>query len=383
LTPPAVRLLFVTHSFSPPGRPLANVGGMQRVAMELDAALRRSTQEDLAYDIIKLEASWSWIHVRILPFLVSTWFSLRRRIVKGEVNVILFSSMVTASLAVSLRPLMDRYGVKAAAIVHGQDVTKPVAAYQRFVPKVFAALDAVMPVSGPTGEACAARGLPAGKIHVVHNGVQLDRFAPFELAAGARAPLPFRAELGPDALLLCSVGRQVKRKGFAWFIEQVMPHLPPHVHYWLGGDGPEGAAIQAAIEKTGLHERVRLLGRLGDAQLKELYQGADLFIMPNIPVDGDMEGFGIVMLEAGVNGLPAVAARLEGIKEVITDDANGWFVESGDVPGYVERILSLDGDRDALAALSARSREHVARTFGWDAVASHYLTALESLTARS
>ena len=374
-----MRLLFVTHSFSPPGRPLSNVGGMQRVAMELDAALRRSPRNGLAYDIIKLEASWSWIHVRIVPFLISTWFSLRRRIIKGEVDVILFSSMVTASLAVLLRPLMDRHGVKAAAIVHGQDVTKPVAAYQRFVPRVFAALDAVMPVSGPTGEACVARGLPEHKVHVVHNGVQLDRFAPFAMPAGARAPHPFRSSLPADALLLCSVGRQVKRKGFAWFIEHVMPELPSHVHYWLGGDGPEGEAIQSAIETAGLQDRVRLLGRLGDAQLTEIYQAADLFVMPNIPVEGDMEGFGIVMLEAAINGLPTVATRLEGIREVITDDQNGWFVESGDVAGYVERINSLDGDRDALAALSARSRDHVARTFGWDAVASHYLDAVHQL----
>ncbi|MDA0873933.1 MAG: glycosyltransferase family 4 protein [Bacteroidetes bacterium] len=376
-----MRLLFVTHSFSPPGRPLSNVGGMQRVAMELDAALGRMDRPDLVYDIIKLEASWSWIHVRILPFLVSAWFSLRRRIRRGEVDVILFSSMVTASLAVSLRPLMDRHGVRAAAIVHGQDVTKPVAAYQRFVPRVFAPLAAVLPVSGPTGEACAARGLPATKIRVVHNGVKLDRFPAFERPAGARAPLPFRRDLSEGDLLLCSVGRQVRRKGFAWFIENVMPQLPPHVHYWLGGDGPEAGAIQAAIGANGLQDRVRLLGRLGDGQLKELYQGADLFVMPNIPVEGDMEGFGIVMLEAAINGLPTVAARLEGIREVITDGANGYFVESGDVEGYVRRILALDADRAQLASLSSSSREHVARTFGWDAVASHYVDALQSLSS--
>ena len=160
-----------------------------------------------------------------------------------------------------------------------------------------------------------------------------------------------------------------------------MPQLPPHVHYWLGGDGPEAGAIQAAIGANGLQDRVRLLGRLGDGQLKELYQGADLFVMPNIPVEGDMEGFGIVMLEAAINGLPTVAARLEGIREVITDGANGYFVESGDVEGYVRRILALDADRAQLASLSSSSREHVARTFGWDAVASHYVDALQSLSS--
>lgn len=351
--------------------------------MELHAAIERAKggkdHEALQYEIIKLEASWKWIHWLVGPFLMRTWWRLRREIRRKNVDVLLFSSMVTASLAVLLRPHMERHGVRAAAIVHGQDVTKPVPAYQRFVPRVFEALDIVMPVSGPTGEACVARGLPEDKIRVVHNGVQLDRFDPFEWPAGARAPHPFRSDLPEDALLLCSVGRQVKRKGFAWFIDQVMPRLPAHVHYWLGGDGPEAEAIQAAIDAHDLGGRVRLLGRLGDAELTDIYQSADLFVMPNIPVEGDMEGFGIVMLEAAINGLPTVAARLEGIREVITDDQNGFFVETGDVEGYLSRINGLDQDRDHLRALSTRAREHVASTFGWDAVASNYLRYLEQL----
>jgi len=51
-------------------------------------------------------------------------------------------------------------------------------------------------------------------------------------------------------------------------------------------------------------------------------------------------------------------------------------VESGDVDGYVRRITTLDGQREALSQLSTRAREHVARTFGWDAVASHYIDHL-------
>lgn len=352
---------------------------MQRVAMELDAAVGRSNREGLTYDIIKLEASWTWIHWLVGPFLVRTWWQLKQQIRRQEVDIVLFSSMVTASLAVLLRTDLKRFGVRAAAIVHGQDVTKPVAAYQRFVPRVFEALDLVLPVSGPTGEACQARGLPPEKIRVVHNGVQLDRFSDFTWQAGARAPHPFRKQLSADSLLLCSVGRQVKRKGFAWFIDNVMPRLPDHIHYWLGGDGPEGDAIQEAIDRNGLGERVRLLGRLGDEELTQIYQAADLFVMPNIPVEGDMEGFGIVMLEAAINGLPTVAARLEGIREVITDDQNGFFVESGDVEGYVHRVSALDADREHLCGLSLRAREHVARTFGWDAVASHYIDHLTEL----
>lgn len=353
---------------------------MQRVAMELDASLLRLGLTD-SYDTIALRTSWKWVHFLAIPFLFFTYFRLLALIKRREVDVILFSSMVTASLAVLLKRALKANRVKAAAIVHGQDVTKPVRVYQMFVPRVFAALDMVMPVSAATGEACVQRGLPREKLAVVHNGVKLDRFTPCKWPAGARSNHPFRASLPPESLLLASVGRQVRRKGFAWFIEHVMPVLPDHVHYWLGGDGPEQHSIEEAIVVNGLEKRVRLLGRMGDAELTDLYQSADLFVMPNIPIPGDMEGFGIVMLEAAMNGLPAVAARLEGIREVITPGKNGYFVETGDVAGYVSSITSLDSDRMALGKLSVASTEHVASTFGWDAVATNYVQALRRLSS--
>ena len=84
---------------------------------------------------------------------------------------------------------MRRHGVVAASIVHGLDVTKPVAAYQRFVPRVFASLDAVMPVSRATGAACRERGLPAAKEFVVPNGVDVTRFSFPDAADLAERPV--------------------------------------------------------------------------------------------------------------------------------------------------------------------------------------------------
>lgn len=383
------RILFVTHSFPPPDRPLASVGGMQRVAFELDAALRdkaaRRTPTEFAfrYTVRALVSSWRWVHLKAGPFLVGTWWLLRRGARRREMDVVVFSSMVTAALAVPLAGLFRRNGIRTAAIVHGQDVTKPVAVYQWFVPRVFRALDVVMPVSGATGEACVERGLAADKVTVVHNGVDVERFDRL-LARLETSPTRIhadRAALPAGSLGLCSVGRQVKRKGFAWFIRNVMPTLPAHVHYWLGGDGPEREDILAAIEETGLSDRVRLLGRLSEEELVDLYRSSDLFIMPNIPVPGDMEGFGIVMLEAGLTRLPTVAARLEGIREVVTPGENGYFVETGDAEGFTERILALDTDRTALDALSLRTEAHIRRTFSWSAVAENYLRILTELPA--
>lgn len=378
-----MRLLFVSHSFPPAGRPLSNVGGMQRVATELHAALRR--QPGLTLESLVLRASWDTTHLKTPPFLARAAWQIRRMARAGAIDAVLFSSMVTASLAVPLRRVLAAARVRTAAIVHGRDVTLPVRPYQRFVPRVFDALDAVLPVSRATGAACLERGLAAEKLHVVPNGIDLNRFAPLNDPATMRRSLleAVGGDLPEGALLLCSVGRQVERKGFAWFVDQVMPLLPADVHYWLAGDGPEAGAIEAAIDRRGLQERVRLLGRVSEAALEQLYRGADLFVMPNIPVPGDMEGFGVVMLEAGLGGLPVIAARLEGIQDVVAEGKNGHLVESGDAWGFSEAIMAYYDDREALQEASERAAAYVRDTFSWQAVARRYVDTLAAVVGTS
>ena len=337
------RLLFVTHSFPPPDRPLASVGGMQRVATELHHALDQLPGVHLESQI--LYSSWERVHQRVPYFLFKTVGRLNKVAKEKSIDAVLFSSMVTASLTAVRKKRLQKAGIKTAAIVHGQDVTTPFGPYQRFVPHVFNSIDAILPVSRATGEQCLERGLPPEKLHVVPNGVKLERFAPLvdrsymkqELIKALdrqEAPLP------DNALLLCSVGRQVKRKGFTWFIQKVMPRLPEDVHYWLAGDGPETETIKQVAQEAGVAHRVRLLGRVTDDELALLYRGADLFMMPNIPVPGTMEGFGVVLLECGLNGMPAIAARLEGIQDVIRENENGHFVESVTQTGSQSLCLS-------------------------------------------
>ena len=110
--------------------------------------------------------------------------------------------------------------------------------------------------------------------------------------------------------------------------------------------------------------------------LVELYRRGQLFVMPNIVVPGDMEGFGIVMLEAGACGLPTLAADLEGIRDVVEEGVNGWFVPTGDADAFVARIESLLDDPEALRAASQRTAEYVANTFPWNRTAERYLEAL-------
>ncbi len=357
---------------------------MQRVSMELYAAL--GAHPDIQLSSFLLRASWRAIHVRVVPFWLRLLWEIPSLVRQERIEVVLFYSMVTGSLAVPLRRRMEEAGVRMVAIANGKDVTLPVAAYQWYLPHVFGALDGVIPISHATGAECIRRGLEPEKLRVIPCGVDPQRFSPppdRSLARRALLAVVDGAALPPDALLLCSVGRLVKRKGFAWFVDQVMPLLPSNVHYWLAGIGPRREAIEEAITRQGLEARVRLLGKVSEELLIKLYRGADLFIMPNRPVEGDMEGFGVVMLEAGVSGLPTVAADLEGIGDVIREGENGHLVTSGDAAGFMEAILRYYRDSAALSALSARSASYTASHFAWPGVVDQYVEFLHTLTART
>jgi phosphatidylinositol alpha-1,6-mannosyltransferase len=354
---------------------MENVGGMQRVAIDLHDALRVADGHDVR--MLVLRSSWSERGYRTPLFLASALREIRRMARAREIDAILFSSMVTATLAVPLEKLLRRNNIATASIVNGLDATTPTWPYPLLVRRVFQALDRVLPISEATAEACRARGLNPSQCNVVPLGIRLDRFAvSIDRGLARQRIVPAQSK---SKLILFTVGRLVPRKGVAWFVGNVMPLLPEDVLYLIAGEGSERARIESAIARHELRDRVKLLGAVSDGQLADLYHGADLFVMPNVPVANDMEGFGLVLLEAGLCGLPAIASDIEGIRDVISEGENGNLVKTGDVEGFRERILSWYNDPSGLRAASERARAHTIERFAWDGVVNRYLTIIEGL----
>jgi phosphatidylinositol alpha-1,6-mannosyltransferase len=360
---------------------LSKVGGMQRVGIDLLAALER--RDDLEIDTLILRTAGVGMVIKAVPFYSFALTRIFRLCRAGRVDAVLFSAMASGWMSVFIKPLLKRT-VPMATICHGHDVIMDVAPYQLLVRRMFATLDAVFPVSRATGQRALERGLSPERLHVINNGIDIGRFPeppaqPERRAILARTFPERAAGLKADALVLCTTGRQIRRKGHAWFVDSVMPLLPPHVHFWLAGDGPEGPAIEAAAARHGLGQRVQRLGLLSDEQVSNLYRGGDLFVMPNVPVEGDIEGFGVVLLEAGLNGMTSVAARLEGIEDAVTDGANGFLVESRDKQGFATAIMRLDKDRDRLFALGQAAAQFTRTRFSWDEIAGRYVEVLKEV----
>ena len=213
------------------------------------------------------------------------------------------------------------------------------------------------------------KGLAPGRLCVIPNGLDVAAFA----GAADRAALAARLGRALDhTTVLLTTGRLVRRKGAAWFIREVMPQLPDNVIYVLAGAGPDEADIRAAVAARGLADRVLLLGRVDDRTRDLLLHSADIFIQPNIPVAGDMEGFGIAVLEAGICARPVLASALEGLLDAVADGRNGQLLPVQDAPAWQRAIIALQDDPAAAAALGARAAAHVRTHHHWAAIAARY-----------
>lgn len=371
-----MRILYVSHSHPNSTTPLENLGGMQRVSHQLVTAL--DAKPDVTVERRILDSTWNDIVLDTALFMTGLYSELPVIVHESRPDVVLFSSMVTASLAV---PLRNRIDVPMVTINHGQDVTLPNPVYQWFVPKIFKALDGVISVSQATREACIERGMDPGKGVALANGFEPGTHAGAPPKPESRRLLEQMAGIGFEGRrVLLSVGRLVRRKGHAWFVEKVMPLLAADHVFVLVGDGPERDEVRAAVDRAGMRKAVVLLGRCGDDELRTAYAGADLFVMPNIPVPGDMEGFGVVLLEANAAGLPAVASDLEGIRDVIRNGRNGLKVPTADAVAFADAIRSYS--QINLAEAGRTAADHVNRTFAWSTVADDYLAYLRMVVAQ-
>lgn len=372
-----LKILYISHLHPPENQPLESVGGMQNVSMQLVEALDKREDVEL-YTIIQ-RVPWEKIGFKTTVFLFKLLVLIPRAIRKHHPDVILFSSMVTAGVAPFISP-----GIKIPMVTinHGQDVTLPLWIYQKYLPFIFKKLQGVISVSQATRIACIERGMQPDKGVALPNGLDSRKTGnlPSKKIAKQHLSNHFGIKNEPGRYLLLTVGRQVKRKGHYWFIREVLPRLKHKTDYLVIGDGPEFEKISQEAEDSPFRDSIFLAGRQPDDILKLAYAGSDLFVMPNIPVEGDMEGFGIVLLEANQAGIPAVAADLEGIRDVIEQGINGYRVPHSDAVIFAQKVDDVLGTE--LNILSESARKYVLERFNWDTVVKEYVDFLKEVISR-
>jgi glycosyltransferase involved in cell wall biosynthesis len=263
--------------------------------------------------------------------------------------------------------------------LHGRDITYNNRLYQFIIPRCLKRLNKVICVSHAIEEAAITRGIDTQKTVVITNGISDE----FYLDSDKKN---FRNELASElkrdlykSKILLIAGRFVEKKGIHWFVEEVVPKLSDNsLMYVIAGSGILEPVIRESIEKHKLQDNVFLVGWADDDILKLLYNAADIFVMPNIHIEGDMEGFGLVAPEAASCGLPVVAADVEGIKNAIANGENGFLVESGNPQAFIDKIRELLSNEKERRAFGERARRYTLENYGWDKVANEYAEIFNS-----
>jgi len=220
-------------------------------------------------------------------------------------------------------------------------------------------------------------GLEASKIRVVYPGVQSDDFKPGLPERGV-----FQKYNIPEGKnILLSVSRLVSRKGFDLVIRALPDILKkfPNTLYLIGGRGPDSGRLRAlAAKNLRVKKAVRFLGFVPDYDLASLYNLASIFLMPSrfIKKHGDVEGFGMVFLEAGACGRPVIGGRSGGIPEAIVDGETGFLVDPRDSRDLADKVIMLLGDSNLRKRIGQAGRERAVRQFNWGKIVKGFIRDL-------
>ncbi|PSQ96390.1 MAG: glycosyltransferase family 1 protein [Bacteroidetes bacterium SW_9_63_38] len=380
-----MRLLVITQDFSPA------VGGIETYTTELVHRWARqaehvevvapnlpeagSVDAQLPFPVTRAATRPDLLPVLGLPTIV-------RRVRTLQPDVTFHAQWQTVGAAVLARRLTGA-PQRIVCAAHGRELLFNPADGMPGLQSTYDALrrlllrgpDRFTPVSRYTAGLLHECGVPPSRCHVVPNGTDPDHYRPFDAS-------PLGKSLGlADGSVLLTVGRLVPRKG----IDTTLHALPavldavPDLTYLVVGTGPDRDRLERLATDLGIRSCVRFAGYVDADDLPTYYNLADAFVMPSREAPPDVEGFGIVFLEAGACGVPAIGARTGGIPDAIQEEETGLLVPPSSPHALADTLTHLLTSPALARRLGEQARRHAVQEANWDHVADQLWNVLASV----
>jgi len=228
-----------------------------------------------------------------------------------------------------------------------------------------------------------AAGVAPEAIAVIPLGCDIDKFRPRPPNPDFRQKILGDRERGP---VILTVGGLVERKGH----DMVISSLPsvcqrlPNTTYLIVGTGPFKERLDELAAKLGVRDRIIFAGKVPDDQLPDVYAMCDVFAMPSRArlASHDVEGFGLVFLEAGACAKPIVAGRSGGIEDAVVDGGTGIIVDPSDARDVGRALIRLLTDGDLRVRLGQQGRDRVEKEHTWSIAGARVQSILERVMDR-
>ena len=362
-------LLFLTSDFPPQS------GGISRYSLGLAQNLARHYRKV----IVLVERTESVTETRLTGVEVEevvsgrfyparVWRLLRAslRISRREdLRRVMVSSWSPAGVAVWLLSYLRDIDYYVGA--HGLDILEPLRSrkYSFLMRRTLGRAARVFPVSRFTKNCIERLGVEPGKVIAIPNGVDLERF----IGVKDVDDIVDRHHLHGKQILL-TVSRLVRRKGHDLVVEALKVLAPryPDLVYVIVGEGPEKTPLQELVSRYSLVDRVFFADFVPDAEIPKYNLLCDLFVMPvrELAEAGDVEGFGIVFLEANACGKPVIGSRSGGVEDAILENRTGLLVEPDDIEQLIDAISKLLENEGLCQELGNNGRERVFTQLNWE-----------------
>lgn len=261
---------------------------------------------------------------------------------------------------IAARFISKLFGIPYFLAIHGTEVTDPKGILGNLVRFSLKGSSGFIVLARRQGINLLKLGVSDNKIHVVPHGVDVRKFSP---DSGCH-DVASRLALGNKKMIL-TVGNLVERKGH----DMVLKSLPkvleevPDAIYLIVGDGEQKQNLKELVDKLDLGEHVIFTGRVPDKELPEYYNACNIFIMPSREIGSDIEGFGIVFLEASACSKPVIGGRSGGVSDAVEDKVSGILVDPLNVDEISKTLITLLIDDELARRLGRQGRKRVEEEF--------------------
>jgi glycosyltransferase involved in cell wall biosynthesis len=246
---------------------------------------------------------------------------------------------------------------------------------RRYETQLMKRSDALIAVSRYTvGELTELYGIEEEKIHVIYNGVDINKFKP----RPDRAELRREFGLEEEKKIALFVGRLYHRKGLEILLHSIPPVIQEFgdVKFAISGTGfkKKEQSLRDLAKELDIEDHVTFLGYVPDEKLPDLYSASDIFVLPAI-----YENFPFAILEAQATALPVISTKVGGIPEFLADNENGFLIDPGDPEQLTQRILALLQDPKLAEEMGRQGRKLIEEKFSWRLITSQVIDLYHKL----